>query len=157
MIQGNLKEAKARTTILPRPSFIKNARQRVNDQVFDTLGEPFHIRVVYQGKGKAKRYDEFNNIFFDLISIQKAMIQFYKLSHEEASSLAKFVIKLDETKIVKCKKLERVSITLMNRALSSSESNNAKEKFSVQSKNKIWWVGAFEVYRGFSCTSLGIQ
>lgn len=145
LIQGNLKEAKVKTTLLPRPSFIKNARQRANEQVSNLLGDSFHIRDVYHGKGKTKRYDEFNNIFFDLISIQKAMIQFYELSHEEASGLAKFVIKLDETEIVKCKKLERVSITLMNRALSSSESINPKKKFSVQSENNIWWVGAFEV------------
>ena len=46
------------------------------------------------------------------------MIRFYNLSLEEAQGVVKFVIKLDETEIVKCKKLERVSITLMNRALS---------------------------------------
>ena len=145
LVQAKFKEARAKTTILPRPSFIKTARQRVNDQVSILLGQPFHINAVYQGKEKAKRYDEFNNIFFDLLSIQRAMIQFYRLSHEEASGLAKFVIKLDETEIVKCKKLERVSITLMNRALSSSENVSTKEKFSVQSENHIWWVGAFEV------------
>ena len=48
------------------------------------------------------------------------MIRFYNLSYEEACGLAKFVIKLDETEIIKGKKLERVSITLMNRALSIS-------------------------------------
>ena len=73
------------------------------------------------------------------------MIQFYKLSHEEASSIAKFVMKLDETEIVKCKKLEKVSITLMNRALSSSDSDTLSKKFSVQSESHNWWAGTFEV------------
>ena len=45
------------------------------------------------------------------------MIIFYNLSHEEAIEVAKFVIKLDETKIIKGKKLERVLVTLMNQAL----------------------------------------
>ena len=145
LVQNKLRQAKAKTTILPRPSFIKNVRQKTNEQVFDLLGEPHHITAIYQGKEKEKRYDEYNNIFFDLTSIQKAMIRFYKLSHEEASGVAKFVIKLDETKIVKCKKLERVSITLMNRALTVSQTHDITEKFSVQSEKNLWWLGAFEV------------
>ena len=80
-----------------------------------------------------------------MISVQKAMIRFYNLSHEEASGVANFVIKLDETEIVKCKRLERVSITLMNRELSTSQTIDTTEKFSVQSEKNIWWLGAFEV------------
>ena len=124
---------------------MKKARQKINDGIINLLSQPFHIVGVYQGKEKAKRYDEFNNIFFDIVSFYKAMIQFYKLSHEESFGIVKFVIKLDETKIVKCKKLERVSITLMNRALYSLDNGTLLEKFSVQSKSHNWWVGAFEV------------
>ena len=103
MVQKKLKEAKATTLLLPRPSFMKKVRQKINDRIINLLGQPFCIVGVYQGKEKAKRYEEFNNIFFDLVSVQKKMIQFYKLSHEEASGIAKFVIKLDKTEIVKCK------------------------------------------------------
>ena len=146
LVQNKLKQAKAKTTILPKPSFIKDVRQKTNEQVFELLGEPHHITDVYQGKEKEKRYDQYNNIFFDLNSIQKAMIKFYKLSHEEASGVAKFVIKLDETEIVKCRKLERVSITLMNRALTLSQIHEiTTENFSVQSEKNLWWLGAFEV------------
>ena len=145
LVQEKLKEVKAKTLLLPQPSFMKKARQKVNDRIINLLGQPFHIIGVYHGKDKAKRYNEFNNIFFDIVSVEKAMIQFYKLSHEEASGIAKFVIKLDKIEIVKCKKLERVSITLMNRALSSSNSDTLSEKFSVHSKSHNWWDGAFEV------------
>ena len=85
--------------------------------MFELLGQPSHITAVYTSKSKPKRCDEYNNIFFDLTLIQKAMMRFYNLSHEKAKAVVKFVIKLDETEIVKCNKLERVSITLMNRAL----------------------------------------
>ena len=54
------------------------------------------------------------------------MMRLYSLSHEEALGVAKFVIKLDEIEIVKCKKLERVSITLMNRALAFSQTNETR-------------------------------
>ena len=101
LIQSKLNETKTKTTILPRPSFIKNVRHRTNEEVFNLIGRPYHIIDVYQWKEKAKRYDEYNNIFFDLVSLQKAMISFYNLSHEEASGVAIFVIKLDETEIVK--------------------------------------------------------
>ena len=54
LVQNKLKKAKAKATILPRPSFIKNVRQKTNEQVFDLLGEPHHITAVYQGKRKKR-------------------------------------------------------------------------------------------------------
>ena len=131
LVQRKLKKNKTKTTIRPRPSFIRMVRQKTNAKVLDFIGEPYHITLVYNGKEKQKRYDHYNNIFFDLISLQKAMIRFYNLSYEKASGLAKFVIKLDEIEIIKGKKMERVSITLMNRALSVSQSHKIGDKFSV--------------------------
>ena len=74
LVQNKFKEGKTKTTILPRPSFIKEIRIKINEHVFNLLGNPLHITATYQGK--EKRYDQFNNIFFDLISVQKAMIKF---------------------------------------------------------------------------------
>ena len=45
-----------------------------------------------------------------------------------------FVLKLDEAKIIHAQKLERVSITLMNRALDPSISPTDPKYFSVQSE-----------------------
>ena len=61
-----------------------------------------------------------------------------------------FVLKLDECQIVKGRRLERMSITLMNEALacakqSSTGVQTSSPSFSVQSENDIWWLGAFEV------------
>ena len=73
------------------------------------------------------------------------MVVFYDITTVECSGLLKFVIKLDESEIVKGQKLERVSITLMNRALNTTIAEDDQRYFSVQSKNEIWWLAAFEV------------
>jgi len=48
-----------------------------------------------------------------------------------------FVLKLDEAEIVHAQKLERVSITLMNRALDPSISPMDPKYFSVQSEREV--------------------
>ena len=73
------------------------------------------------------------------------MVQFYDMIQEECNGILKFVIKLDESEIFKGQKMERVSITLMNRALDPRVTPNDSKYFSVQSENDIWWLAAFEV------------
>ncbi|MCO5548293.1 hypothetical protein L7F22_001750 [Adiantum nelumboides] len=63
---------------------------------------------------------------------------------DESSGVLHFVLKLDECELVKKKKLERVTVTLMNRALSKCHADDPLY-FSVQSESNIWWLGAFEV------------
>ena len=55
------------------------------------------------------------------------------------------MIKLDESENVKGQKMELVSITLMNRALDPCVTWDDSKYFSVQSKNDILWLVAFEV------------
>ncbi len=60
------------------------------------------------------------------------------------------VLKLDECQIVKGRRLERLSLTLMNEAFhiakqSASPSELVTPYFNVQSEKEIWWLGAFEV------------
>ena len=69
-----------------------------------------------------------------------------------ASVKLPFVLKLDECQIVKGRRLERVSVTLMKEAMDMAFSDNSgipidriKPTFSVQSERDIWWLGAFEV------------
>ena len=78
------------------------------------------------------------------------MVEFYDISYAEVEGLLKFVIKMDECEIVKEKKVERVTITLMNRALNHCSKENYSQYFSVQSESHIWWLGNFEV----CCNSL---
>jgi len=55
-------------------------------------------------------------------------------------------LKLYEHELVKGQKLECVSVTLMmNRALDPNIGLVHPKYFSVQSKNDIWWLAAFEV------------
>jgi hypothetical protein len=56
-----------------------------------------------------------------------------------------FVIKLDEAEVVHGQKMERVSITVMNRALDNRISTESKEYFSVQSEREIWPVATFQI------------
>ena len=150
-LQGTLKQNKLKGSLFPQPVRVREARIKINEQIMKMLGQPFHIQNIYQGNKSQLKFDQYNNIFFNLQTLQKCMIKFYNLSHEEAKGVAKFVIKLDESEILKNKKLERVSITLMNRALDQKphedlDNEGEKEKcFSVQSELNIWWLGAFEV------------
>ena len=56
-----------------------------------------------------------------------------------------FVLKLDEAEVLHGKKFERVSLTLMNRALDPEIQKNDDKYFSVQSEQEIWPIGCFQV------------
>lgn len=58
-----------------------------------------------------------------------------------------FVLKLDEAEIINGKKFERVSLTLMNRALDPSIQKNSAKYFSVQSEQEIWPIACFQVQK----------
>ena len=71
------------------------------------------------------------------------MVKFYDISIEEAHEKLVFVIKLDEMELVNHGKYERVSVTLMNRAMDQNTNNTDTKYFSIQSKDHIWWLGLF--------------
>ena len=56
----------------------------------------------------------------------------------------KAVIKMYECEIIREKKVETVTVTLMNRALNPSNLEDNHRYFSVQSEANIWWFGSFE-------------
>ena len=72
------------------------------------------------------------------------MVKFYNITMVEVNSKLLFVLKLDECEILKQKKIERITITLMNRALQTTNGNDV-HSFSFQFENNIWWLGSFEV------------
>ena len=59
------------------------------------------------------------------------MVQFYNITHEECNGILKVMIKLDESELVKGQKMERVSLTLMNRALNSHITPKDPKYFTV--------------------------
>jgi hypothetical protein len=58
-----------------------------------------------------------------------------------------FVLKLDEAEITRGKKYERLSITLMNRALDPTVALDDEKYFSVQNEQEIWPIACFEVLK----------
>ena len=56
-----------------------------------------------------------------------------------------FVLKLDEAELMHGKKFEPVSLTLMNRALNLDIQRTNEKYFSMQSKQEIWSIVAFQV------------
>jgi hypothetical protein len=58
-----------------------------------------------------------------------------------------FVLKLDEAEIIHGVKMERVSLTLMNRDLDNRILPNSDRYFSVQSEREIWPVASFQISR----------
>ena len=59
-----------------------------------------------------------------------------------------FVLKMDEAEIVKGDKQERISITIMNRALTEPTLNKKDPRFfAVQSENNIWPIETFKVIK----------
>lgn len=64
---------------------------------------------------------------------------------ELAGEPLKFCIKLDEAEIVHAQKLERVSITFMNRALNTEITRQSPQFIAVQSEREIWPIGCFQV------------
>ena len=69
--------------------------------------------------------------------------------------IVSFVLKMDKCQIVKNKRLERMSITLMNESLAYAKcepslliddtTQETNPTFNVQSEKELWWLGAFEV------------
>ena len=133
-------------TLLPNPFSIQKTRVEVNEEVLRTLGIPFHIEAIYRSPSVEEVvYDKYNNIFYDLIALQTYIVQLFEVTSEECNGVLKFVIKLDECELVKETKVERVTITLMNRALDESISANDPRHFSVQSENNIFLLATFKV------------
>ncbi|MCO5552515.1 hypothetical protein L7F22_006027 [Adiantum nelumboides] len=101
---------------------------------------------MFLGKGGRKiQFNEHNNLFVDLEALQRYAIHFFDINQEECGGVLKFVLKLNECEVLKNKKLERVTITLMNRALDPSITKEDPRYFSVQSKNNILILGSFQV------------
>ncbi len=145
-VTSKLKDKKITTSFLPLLAHMRKSRAKLNDQVADFLGPSFHIQGIFESKDRKLHFSEFNNIFFDLQNLQKRMVKFYNISMAEVNNKLVFVLKLDECEILKQKKTERITVTLMSRALQSKPTNgNDGHSFSVQSENNIWWLGSFEV------------
>lgn len=136
---------KKKLCLLPKPMWITSRRHAMNSEVMEKLGAPFHIEATFVAKDREVVFNEQNNIFFELAALQRYAVQFFEVTTEECNGVLKFVLKLDECEMIKCQKVERVTITLMNRALDPSITKEDARYFSVQSENNILPLGSFQV------------
>ena len=130
--------------LLPTISAVWRHRKYLNLKQEDYVGKPYHINGESQAKQGLIFYDEYNNIFMDLEMLQIRMVEFYNISHAETNGVLNFVLKMDECEILKDAKMERVAITLMDRAIVNMPRDDPRY-FSVQSEMNLWWVGTFLV------------
>lgn len=145
-LQEKLQQANIKGSLLPNPYSIKKVRHGINETVLQALGQPFHIEdTYYSPTGEIMVYNKFNNIFYNIEVLQSYSVQFFEISMDECQGLLKFVIKLDECELVKESKMERVTITLMNRALDPTITTTDPRWFSVQSESNILSLATFEV------------
>ena len=108
--------------ILPTPYSISMAKVSANSEVAALLGGYKYVtNSMPLPHGKSFQYNQFNNVYIDAIKLQQAMVQYYGVTREECNGKLIFVLKLDECQVVKGQRLERVSLTLMNRALHGQE------------------------------------
>ena len=76
--------------------------------------------------------------------MQRRMVEFYNITHAERKGVLNFVLKMDECEILNEEKIERVAITLMDRAMVNMPKNDPVY-FYVQSEMSHWWHGFFLV------------
>ena len=85
----------------------------MNTEVLNKLGVPFHIHAIFNSKDREVVFNEHTNIFFDIEALQRYAIHFFEVTTSECSGVLKFALKIDECELLKCKKMERVTITLI--------------------------------------------
>ena len=145
----NLKQHRVRAFGLPRANKVAQARTLQNLDIPKYFGDYFHIEdsMPYE-KNKRKstfHYTIYNNIWMDLRKIQIAMVKMYGITVDECNGHLKFVLKLDEAQIQKSQKMERISISLMNRAIEYSLGSTEEPNYKVQSEMELWWLGCAHV------------
>lgn len=81
----------------------------------------------------------------DIKQIQIAMVKYYNIHENDCEGKLIFVMKLDEAQIQKCQKMERISISLMNKALEYSQGKLTSPHYKIQSEMELWWIGSAQV------------
>lgn len=143
-------------SLLPTPYSLEMARKFANGGVATMFNGFKWVEDVMPFSNKPFKYNTFNNVYIDMEELQKAMVRYYDLTIEERGGKAIFVLKLDECQVVKGQRLERVSLTLMSRALEGKPleceeldagqvagANERQNYYGVQSEKNIWWQAAW--------------
>ena len=117
------------------------------------MGDAYQLEAVHKvaSKSKKKASSEIfplirkNNLWYDIEWVLQLIVRYYDISIEEGCRKLIVVLKLDEMELVNMEKYERVSITLMNRALDPNLDKESDKYFQVQSEDHLFWFGIFRV------------
>lgn len=136
----NSKLGKKEVIPIPKSYHLNKARNILNVELMELVRESFHflntLKIIEKSsKKKVIELIEVNNFIMDVCKLQRAMAKFYDMSVHECIGNLKFVIKIDESKVIKGQKLERVRLTL--RALDVSISKKNDIFLNVQLENEI--------------------
>ena len=126
--------------LLPIPYNISMTKKCANNEVANILGG---FKFVFVGMpmedNKTFWYNEFNNVYVDIEKLQACMIRYYGVTHSECNGKILFVLKLNECQVVKGQHLERVSITMMSKALVGKELE--EDNASTNKRHKLEYFG----------------
>jgi len=86
-----------------------------------------------------------DNVQMDVTKLLQTLVHLYDIREQEVNSVLKVCLKLDETIWAGDKKMERLTVTVMNRALAGQENCAPEHWFQVQSETELWPVSMFEV------------
>ena len=150
----NSKLGKKVVILILKPYHMNKARNILNIELIELVGELLHFlntQMIIEKNDEKRliKLTKVNNFIINVQKLQRAMVKFCDMSTHDYSGKLKFVIKLDENEVIKGHQLERVSLTLMNKALDASIIKKDERYFSAQSKNEIWWLVLFEVSCAF--------
>ena len=109
----------------------------MNHKIPNKFQEYYHIEGSMPYEKQKKKcifeYNAFKIIWMDLKKVQVVMVRLYRISVSECSGKIIFVLKLDEAHIMKCQKMEKISIYIMNRCLEYSQCRRDTPCCKVQS------------------------
>jgi hypothetical protein len=86
-----------------------------------------------------------DNVQLDVCRLLQTLVHLYDIRHDEVGGVLKVCLKMDETIWAGDKKMERLTVTVMNRALAGKERCAPHQWFKVQSETELWPVCMFEV------------
>ncbi|KAH7276538.1 hypothetical protein KP509_39G011100 [Ceratopteris richardii] len=113
-----------------------NGVKKVNDyKLNDYVGLPYHITKEFKGKQGTIQADGQTNIFTKL-ELYRWMVELYNINHAKRKGVLSFVLKMDECEILNDRKMERVVITLMDRAMENISKDDPLY-FSIQSDEYV--------------------
>ena len=84
--------------------WVNSRCHEVNLEVLNTFEAPFHIHEKFIAKDREVEFNEYTNIFFYLEALQRYAVKFFEVIIMECSNILKFVLKIDERELHKCKK-----------------------------------------------------